>query len=258
MRILCLGDIYDFQGVKAVKKYISEHKGNYDIIIVNGENAYKGFGIDQDIADSLFSEGVDVITSGNHIFKNKSIIEYMKINKNILRPYNLKTDIGNGFVIIEKIVDKQIKRVAVVNIQGTVFMKDEVYSPFEKIERLINNELKDVDEIIVDFHAETTSEKIAMLHFLDGRVSILYGTHTHVQTNDAQISQKGTIYTTDIGMCGSHNGVIGVKKEIIVDRFLGQKRYNFIPALGHVMVHGISVEIAGNVKKISLIKELID
>lgn len=254
MRVLCLGDIFGIEGVEAVKEYVSKVRENYDFIIVNGENAAGGFGITKDISTTLFDSGVNVITSGNHIWRKREIFEYMDSNKNILRPYNFGDVQGNGYVIYRL---PNGDKVAVVNIQGEVFMPEVHESPFVAIERILDIVTKETSKIIVDFHAEATSEKISMGYFLDGRTSLVFGTHTHVQTNDARILDLGTGYCTDLGMCGSHSGVIGVRRDIILSRFLKiSPNRKFEPSSGKVFIHGLQANIGddGRCNNVEVVK----
>lgn len=251
MKVLCLGDIYGSHGREVVEKYILKNSDKYDFVIVNGENAAAGFGITPKIADSLFLAGADVITTGNHIWNKRDILEYLDENKNILRPANFSDHLpGKGISFVEK----NGKRLSVINMQGSVFMQP-INPPFNMAEDIIEKAKEHSENIIVDFHAEATSEKMAMGYFLDGKASLVYGTHTHVQTNDAQILDGGTGYCTDIGMCGSHAGVIGVKKEIIVSRFVNTMSTKFLSSEGKVMLHGLVAEIEdGKCTKIDLLK----
>lgn len=251
MKVLCLGDIYGSHGREAVERYILKNSDEYDFIIVNGENAAAGFGITPKIADSLFLAGADVITTGNHIWNKRDILEYLDDNKYILRPANFSDHLpGKGISFVEK----NGKKLSVINMQGSVFMQP-INPPFNMAEDIVNRAKEYSENVIVDFHAEATSEKMAMGYLLDGKASLVYGTHTHVQTNDAQILDGGTGYCTDIGMCGSHSGVIGVKKEIIVSRFVNAMSTKFISSEGKVMLHGLVVEIEnGSCTKIDLLK----
>lgn len=250
MKVLCIGDIYSKEGIEVAEHFVRKKRSSYDLIIANGENAASGFGITAKIADSLFSSGVDVITTGNHIWDKRDVYDYLDNNDRILRPHNFpSSNPGKGIVKL-KVKDEDV---LVINLQGSVFMNANLESAFLVAERIIEQE--DCKNIIIDFHAETTSEKLALANFLDGKASLLYGTHTHVQTNDAQILDEGTGFCTDIGMTGPHNGIIGVEKEIIISRFLTSMPRRFTPATEKVMLHGIEAVIEdGKCKKIDLIK----
>lgn len=253
MKILCLGDVYAKSGVEAVGQFLRENRGNYDLIVVNAENAADGFGITSDIARFIFRSGADVITTGNHVWNQKDIYEYLDSESRILRPHNFPaSNPGRGVVKLSV----KGEEVLIVNMQGSVFMHQNLEPAFLVIEKLL--EENNCKNVIVDFHAEATSEKMAFAKFLDGRASLVFGTHTHVQTNDAQILPAGTGYCTDIGMCGSQSGIIGVEREIIIKRFLTSLPSRFKPSEGEVYIHGISAVIEdGKCREISLVKERV-
>ena len=217
IKVLCIGDVVGNIGSEYLKKHLPKIKNEYgiDACIVNGENSAQGNGITPFSAQQLFSAGADFITTGNHVFKRKEIYEYLDSTLSVIRPVNLKEDVyGRGFGII----DKGAFRLGVINALGSVYL--EPYSnPFDSVEKAIAELKKEVDIILVDFHAEATSEKRAMGFFLDGRVSAVFGTHTHVQTADEQILPGGTGYITDLGMTGPVQSVIGVKSEIVIEKF---------------------------------------
>ncbi|HCB63865.1 MAG TPA: TIGR00282 family metallophosphoesterase [Fusobacteria bacterium] len=250
MKVLCIGDIYSSEGVEITIKFVEKVRQDYDLIVANGENASSGFGIKPKAADSLFDVGVDVITSGNHIWDKRDIYPYLDSNSRILRPHNFpEQNPGKGYVKLEI----NGESVLVLNLQGTVFMNQTVDPPFRVAEDIIAE--MGCKNVILDFHAEATSEKMALAKFLDGKISIFYGTHTHVQTNDAQILPLGTGYCTDIGMTGPHSGIIGVDKGAVISRFLTSMPHRFQPCNESVMLHGISSELEdGKCKKIDLIK----
>ena len=251
MLILCLGDISGKGGRNIVKEFLSQEKDKYDLIIVNGENAAGGFGITPKIADELFDLGVDVITTGNHIWNKREVYEYLNKNDRLLRPANYPaSNPGKGMV---KLQAKNGESVVVINIQGNIFMPP-IELAFPKAADLIAEAQLFSNNIIVDFHAEATSEKYAMGYFLDGKASLVYGTHTHVQTNDPTILPKGTGYLTDIGMCGSHGGIIGMKKESVLPKFISSMPSKFETAEGKERVNGLVAEIKdGRCTKIELI-----
>ncbi|TDT69166.1 hypothetical protein EV215_1508 [Hypnocyclicus thermotrophus] len=216
MKILIIGDIIGKPGRKILYEFLERKKEEYDFIIVNGENSAAGFGITTKIADEFFEYGIDVITSGNHIWDKKEIYKYLDENNALLRPLNYPKSVpGSGYIIKES---KNGEKIAVVNLQGRVFMPL-VDSPFEVIENILNEIKKETDIIIVDFHAEATSEKVALGWFLDGKVKAIYGTHTHIQTADNRILSEGTAYITDIGMTGSHDSIIGMTIESVLPKF---------------------------------------
>lgn len=218
MKIACFGDICGEIGRKVLCQYLSEHKTMFDFVIANGENSAHGFGITQRICDQLFRVGVNVITLGNHTFDLHNDLQMFDRNNNLIRPLNYpKNTPGHGYVICEL---QNGKKIMVINLIGRVFMESND-DPFSVIDEFLKiNKLNlTVDVIIVDFHAETSAEKKSMGYFLDGRVSCLYGTHTHVPTADAQILPNGTGFLTDCGMCGDYNSVIGMDATAPILRF---------------------------------------
>lgn len=205
------------------------------MVIANGENSAGGFGISPETATELFDDGVDVLTSGNHIWKQKDILPYLDEGLPIIRPINYPPGApGRGYLIS--------KQVAVVNIMGRTFMGD-IDCPFRAMDALLARLDPKPPIIIVDFHAEATSEKMAMGHYLDGRVSALLGTHTHVATADARIMPQGTAYMTDIGMAGPINSVIGDDAEAVIKRFLTAMPVRFTVASGKAMLNGVLLDI---------------
>lgn len=238
MKILAIGDIVGSPGRKTLKAFLDKYKNNYDFIIVNAENAAAGFGITTKICDELFDWGVDIITSGNHIWDKKEIYEYLDRSNKLLRPFNYPEGVpGKGFSILK---DKKGRKIAIISLQGRVFMPP-IDCPFTTSNKLVDELRKECKHIIIDFHAEATSEKIALANYLDGKVSLLYGTHTHVQTADNKILPEGTGYITDIGMTGSHNGVIGTKKENIIYKFLTSLPQRFEISEGNERINGIDI-----------------
>jgi metallophosphoesterase (TIGR00282 family) len=246
MKILILGDIMGNPGVEHLKinlnKIIQDKKINFTI--VNGENAAEdGKGITKDIAEKLFSVGVDVITSGNHIWDKSGIIDFISVEPRLLRPQNLaEGSPGNGFGIYLS-QDKKYK-VAVINLMGNIFMKktEDLFTAAKKLQNTIQLK-KDADFIVVDLHGEITSEKMALGHYYDGKATAVVGTHTHVPTADTRILDHGTGYQTDIGMCGDYNSVIGMNKENSIMKFLkDDKAQRHFPATGQSTLSGIIVE----------------
>ena len=246
MKLLILGDVMGTSGREALKtklpKIITEYK--IDFVIVNGENAAEdGRGITKQIAEEFFFEGVDVITSGNHIWDKKEITDYIDKENRLLRPANLaEGSPGKGYEIY---ISKNKKyKIGVINLMGNVFMRktNDVFQTAKNISKKLILK-KNVDFLVVDFHGEITSEKMAMGHFFDGLCTCVVGTHTHVPTADTRILEKGTAYQTDIGMCGDYNSVIGMNKENSVKRFLKDKSaINHFPAEGEGTLSGIIVE----------------
>ena len=246
MNLLILGDVMGASGRDALKnklpKIISENKINF--VVVNGENAADdGRGITQSIAEEFFLKGVDVITSGNHIWDKKETTEYIDKENRLLRPANLpEGSPGKGYEIYNS-KNKKYK-IGVINLMGNVFMRktDDVFQTAKNISKKLILK-KNVDFLVVDFHGEITSEKMAIGHFFDGLSTCVVGTHTHVPTADTRILEKGTAYQTDIGMCGDYNSVIGMNKENSVKKFLKDKNaIKHFPAEGEGTLSGIIVE----------------
>ena len=245
MKILILGDVMGRSGRMAVKKNLNKiiKENNIDFTVINGENsADDGKGITNLIAEEFFQEGVDVITSGNHIWDKKETTDYIEKEKRLLRPANLvEGSPGKGYgIFLTK--DNQFK-VGVINLMGNVFMKktEDVFKKAQKIKEQMKLK-KNVDFIIVDFHGEITSEKMAMGHFFDGSSTVVFGTHTHVPTADTRILEKGTAYQTDLGMCGDYTSVIGMNKENSLRRFLKDKTATqHFPSDGDATLSGIII-----------------
>ena len=232
MKILFLGDIVGNSGCEAVKKYlpkkIVEHQ--IDFVIANGENAASnGVGITEEITNNLFKHGVNVVTTGNHVWDQKETVNHIEREEKLLRPLNLmKLTPGKGFGVYNS---KKGLRVGVLNLMGNVFMK-KCEDVFETAHNFIMNKKlkKDYDFLVVDFHGEITSEKMAIGHFFDGKATLVIGTHTHVPTSDFMILKKGTAYQTDAGMCGDYNSVIGMNKENSLNKFLKKESQKHFPA----------------------------
>ncbi len=244
MRILFLGDVVGSSGCsKLVEDLPSQKKQRgIDFVIVNGENADEsGVGLTQKICQKFFSSGVDVITSGNHIWDQKDIMQFIENEKRILRPENFfEPSPGKGFEIFTTVNNFKI---GVLNLIGNVFMKKS-NDVFEAAKKFINKfKLKeDFDFLVVDFHGEITSEKNAIGHYFDGKASLVVGTHTHIPTNDARILQNGTAYQTDAGMCGDYDSVIGMNKNNSLNRFMKKNSVKHFPANGDSTLCGVIVE----------------
>lgn len=228
LRILMLGDIVGTSGRAMFQKHAPRLKRelNADAMIVNGENSSShGRGITSKIVKSLRHCGADVVTSGNHIWQNKEVYNYIDQNSDLLRPENFPTGVpGRGVTTF----DCNGVTVAVINLQGRVFMKEQIDCPFRCAESLLTYLKHKTSVILVDFHAETTAEKMAMGHLLDGRVSAVVGTHTHVQTADQRVLPGGTAFISDLGMAGALNGMLGQKKEPIIEHFIKQMPTKFV------------------------------
>lgn len=245
LTILFIGDLFGKSGRRALDHHLGQLKKAYalDMVIANGENAAGGIGITPGVATELFQAGVDVITTGNHIWKYKEIFDYIDKNNRLLRPMNYPPGVpGKGFVLWTTLSKM---RVAVLNLSGRVFMEP-LDCPFQMADRFLDRVRlgRDVDAIIVDMHAEASSEKGAMGHYLDGRVSAVLGTHTHIPTADHHILPKGTAFQTDVGMTGCYHSVIGMKTETVMPRFLRQMPTHFEQMQGEGTLCGTVVTLA--------------
>lgn len=246
MRILFIGDIFGRPGRTIVrdslKALVRDH--SIDLVLANGENAAAGFGITPALAEELFDLGVEVITTGNHIWDKREIVDYFisadgdphSPARRVLRPANFASDLPGRGVYEGR---KNNVPYAVINLQGRIFMSSND-DPFRKADELLKQINAKV--IFVDLHAEATSEKIALGWYLDGRVTAVVGTHTHVPTADERVLPGGTAYITDVGMTGPYDGVIGVKKELVVGRFLNNMPVRFEPATGDTRLCAVVVE----------------
>ncbi len=244
MKILAIGDVCGTVGCQKLQSVLPKLKKEYgiELTIVNGENSADGNGISPASAHSIFTSGADVITGGNHTLRRRDIHSVIDENKRLLRPDNLDNALyGSGYCL----VDMGYCSVAVINLSGQVYLERlEASNPFIAADRLLEKAKNDGANItLVDFHAEATSEKRAMGFYLDGKVSAVFGTHTHVQTNDAQILQKGTAYITDLGMTGPKNSVLGVDPDIIIDRLRNHATGRFSLAEGDCSVEGIVITV---------------
>lgn len=246
MRILFIGDIFGRPGRTIVKERLSTivRENAIDLIIANGENAAAGFGITAPLAEELFDLGIDVITTGNHVWDKRELIDYYHMAdgnphspaRRVLRPANYAAGLP-GWGVYEG--QKNGVPYAVLNLQGRVFMVSND-DPFRTADRLLK-EIK-AKIVFVDFHAEATSEKVSLGWHLDGRVTVVVGTHTHIPTADARILPGGTAYITDVGMTGPYDSVIGVKKELVIGRFLDNMPVRFEPATGDVRLSAVIVD----------------
>jgi hypothetical protein len=243
MNLLFIGDIIGEPGRKIAKSLLPELRKQHavDFVIANGENSAGGFGITPAIADELFNMGIDVLTSGNHIWDKKNINAYLDRTPALLRPANYpQGNPGRGAGLFT--LPGQNLKVGVLNLEGRVFMHH-LLDPFTTAKTMVEELKKNTPIIFVDFHAEVTSEKRALGWYLDGQVSAVIGTHTHVQTADEQILPKGTAYLTDAGMTGGRDSIIGVNKEDVLHRFLYQTPASFTPAKGDPWLNGVVVAI---------------
>ena len=244
MKILFLGDVVGVAGRSMIlSNLLSKIKDEkIDFVVVNGENAADtGLGLTKEICKDFFNCGVDVITTGNHVWAQKETVSHIEKENRLLRPQNLfAASPGKGFEIFTA---KNKMKVGVLNLMGNVFMK-KCEDVFEAAEKFIQKyRLKEhYDFLIVDFHAEVTSEKMAMGHFFDGKATLVVGTHTHIPTNDGRVLKSGTAYQTDAGMCGDYDSVIGMNKENSINRFLKTKSTKHFPAIGEATLCGVIVE----------------
>ncbi|MCY4034525.1 MAG: TIGR00282 family metallophosphoesterase [Hyphomicrobiales bacterium] len=244
MRILFLGDIMGRSGRSLLLQRIAGLRKRFgaEFVIANGENAAGGFGITEKISESLLDAGVDIVTTGNHVWDRREVIPYMDREPRVLRPANFPQGTpGVGYHLLETPTGK---RVLTINLMGRVFMEI-LDNPFQVMEEILkdHNLGRNCDAIVVDFHAEATAEKMAMGHFCDSHVSLVVGTHSHVPTADAQILPGGTAYQTDAGMCGDYNSVIGMNIEEPLQRFTrSMSSGSFTPALGEATLCGVLVE----------------
>ncbi|MDC0354216.1 YmdB family metallophosphoesterase [Candidatus Pelagibacter sp.] len=244
MRILFLGDVVGISGCsKLMSNLLNEIKSKkIDFVVVNGENAAaQGVGLTQEICQDFFNCGVDVITTGNHVWDQKEIMEFIEKEERLLRPKNLfEPAPGKGFNIYT--IKENIK-IGVLNLMGNVFMKkcEDVFEISEKFMKQYKLK-QDYDFLVVDFHGEITSEKNAIGHFFDGKASLVVGTHTHIPTNDARILKSGTGYQTDAGMCGDYNSIIGMNAENSLNRFLKKSSTKHFPAIGEATLCGVIVD----------------
>jgi 2',3'-cyclic-nucleotide 2'-phosphodiesterase len=241
MRILFIGDIVGSPGRQIVSDRLADivSQRQIDLVIANGENAASGFGITPRLADELLGMGIDVLTGGNHSWDRKEIHEYMPHQPRLLRPGNFPVGTpGSGTFTGSA---KNGVKYAVLNLQGRVFLAP-IDDPFRKADAELAKLPADVDVILVDLHAETTSEKIAMGWYLDGRVTAVVGTHTHVTTADERVLPQGTAYITDVGMTGPHGGVIGMDREAIIKRFLDGLPARFEVASGDLQMNCVLIE----------------
>ena len=243
MNILCIGDIVGRAGREALASVLPVLRKQYaiDFVIVNAENASGGSGIIPKTADEIFVLGVDVMTMGDHVWDKKQIVPYLEAQERIIRPANFPDGTpGRGWTM--QTSAKGVK-VGVINLLGRTFMRYNVDCPFRALGRIVAEIRQQTPVIVLDMHAETTSEKVAIGHFIDGDISCVFGTHTHVQTADEKILPKGTAYITDLGMSGPYDSVIGQDKTIILTRFLTSMPQKFEVAQGHATIHGIVVDV---------------
>ncbi len=252
MKILCIGDVVGNLGCDFLRAKLPEIKRQHgiDFCIVNGENSAEGNGILPSSAEHIFASGADVITGGNHTIRRREIYDVLEENSCLLRPANLPSSVpGKGIAIC----DLGHTIVAVINLLGTVYMES-MDNPFFCADSLINEaKAEGAKIIIVDFHAEATSEKRAMGYYLDGKVTALFGTHTHVQTNDSQILPEGTAYITDVGYVGAKHSILGVDKDIAISKMKDKLPVRFKNAEGDAILSGVIIETERSGKVLSIV-----
>ena len=241
MKILFIGDVFGAPGRRAVEERLPGlvQELGAGFCVVNGENAADGAGLTPKLAERLLAAGADVITLGNHVWRGRDIAQYLAASERVLRPANLSREApGRGFAVASAADGTPV---AVINLLGSLFL-DAPVGPFEVIDGLVDEAHRRARIVVVDFHAEATSEKVALARWLDGRVTAVLGTHTHVQTNDARVEPGGTAAITDVGMSGPHDSVIGVEAELAIRRLRTGMPVRFQPAEGGVRIEGALVE----------------
>jgi hypothetical protein len=254
MNILMVGDVFGESGRAALARHLGRLRQEHaiDFCVVNVENAAAGFGVTPPMCRQFLDQGADVLTSGNHIWDRKEIVEYITKENLLLRPANYPAGTpGVGHVTIKA----GPYRVAVLNLMGRVFMTP-IDCPFRKADEIVPELRKDTPIVLVDAHCEATSESVALGWYLDGQVSAVVGTHRHVQTADERVLPGGTAYITDLGMTGPTDGVIGVDREIILQRFLTQMPVRFEPAAGPAALHGVIIVVDPETGRASDIRRL--
>ncbi|SMB96265.1 hypothetical protein SAMN00017405_1489 [Desulfonispora thiosulfatigenes DSM 11270] len=257
LNILMIGDIVGNVGRNAVRDVLPSlyKEYNLDLVLANGENAAGGKGITYEILQELYNYNINIITMGNHVWDKKEILDFIEYERTLIRPANFPEGTpGNSYVIYE--IENNIK-VGVINLLGSIYLQP-LISPFLIIDNIINEIKKETQIIIVDFHAEATSEKVAMGWYLDGKVSGVLGTHTHIQTADERILPDGSAYITDVGMTGPRNSVLGVKRDLAIQKFLTQMPVRFEMANGKGQLNGVVLTIdplTGKAKSIERIQK---
>ena len=259
LKVIFIGDVCGSAGRNCIQRILPRLKRKLavDLVVANGENAAGGLGLTAKLAEEMFVNGVDVITTGNHVWRQNDLMPLLDDEPHLLRPHNYPPGLpGHGYVITRAAGVK----IAVVNLEGRVFMSN-LDCPFRAMDELLAGPLAGVDVILVDFHAEATSEKQAFGWYVDGRVSAVVGTHTHVATADEKVLPEGTAYITDLGLTGAHASVIGMRTEIAIARFLTQRPARFQPASGDVRLQGALVtidEATGQATAIERIERRLD
>ena len=254
MRILALGDVVGSTTVDFLRQHLWKLRSaeKLDLVIANGENTTEIRGLSARDADALLNTGVDVVTLGNHAYGMRDIYSYLEDETRVIRPANYPPMApGGGYTVVN--VDGW--RVLCINVCGRVYM-DPLASPFDTVDRILSREAGNFDLAIMDVHAEATSEKLALGHYFDGRVQIVFGTHTHVPTADEQILPHGSGYVTDLGMCGPQNGILGTAKEAVIERFRTMMPTRFSVANGPIRANGVIFDLDPALKRVTAVKRI--
>ncbi len=254
MRILAIGDIVGLATIEYLREKLwrLRKEQNIDFVVANGENVCEIHGIGADEAKELLSLGVDLITSGNHVWSRRDIGAFLDNSHEMIRPCNYPAgNPGNGYTVL----NVNGWRLLCMNAMGCVYMES-LASPFEAVDRILEREKGNFDLSLLDFHAEATSEKLAMGYYFDGRIDIIFGTHTHVQTADERILPKGTGYITDLGMTGPSNGILGTAKDCIIQRFLTKMPQRFLMADGEIVGNGAIFEYDANKNQVTSVTRI--
>ncbi len=255
MKILILGDVVGRAARRMLRREVRRLRAeaDLDLVVANGENASGGRGIDPDALDELFDSGVDVVTSGNHIWQHRSLLPHLEGEARLLRPANFADGVpGRGWTVVEA---RNGARVGVMNLIGRVFMGSHD-CPFRAADGILADAAESVDVVLVDMHAEATSEKVGMGWYLDGRVAAVVGTHTHVQTADERVLPGGTAHLSDLGMCGPMDSVIGMRRREVLERFLTQRPARFEVARGPLLLQGAFIDVEAETGRARTIRRL--
>lgn len=243
MNVLMVGDVYARPGRRVLRETLGEIQSRHgiDFTVVNVENAAGGFGITEKVLEEFRALPIDAMTSGNHIWDKREALDFIDGNPDLLRPHNYPADTpGSGWYACD---GPGGVRVGVLNLMGQIFMNPTLDSPFDLVDEVLENEAGGMDVLLVDFHAETTSEKVAMGWHLDGRVAAVVGTHTHIPTADERILPGGTAYITDLGMTGCYDSVIGSDRNAVLKRMVHKLHARLDPATGDASLCGVIVEV---------------
>ncbi|HZK43601.1 MAG TPA: TIGR00282 family metallophosphoesterase [Syntrophomonadaceae bacterium] len=252
MNILVIGDVVGQPGRKVIRELLPgiQRKHDIEFTVVNAENAAGGRGLTKDVMEELLTSNIDVLTMGNHVWDNKDIFNFVDTEHRLVRPANYPDYCpGQGYHIYKAGFNINV---AVINLSGRVFLAP-LDCPFRKLDEILASIEGEADIIIVDFHAEATSEKLALAYYADGRISALLGTHTHIQTADERILPEGTAYITDLGMTGPVDSILGMKKEIVIERFINQRPARFQVAKGAAQIQGVVLELDNDSLKVDKI-----